>query len=293
MNSKDTNNEAPPPGERWLTMLPYAVAGVLFLPVGLWLFQQTRASEQLLHALAVLGLCGLYLWLENRGQLRTSFIHDRISILLLLAAFGCVLINIWLPHPLWLLAGFFCLLASLVRYCLGPQAARLANALLAACFMFIALVIVLPVFDWPLRYLAGSWSGSLLSALGHGIQLVMVTQPELHLRLYVDHYPFLVAAECNGFGVLSASLLVTILFSIYYRTGFFDGLLLVFAAIVIAFVANVFRIVTIVTLAPHVERYMLMHEIVGITFFYAALGLLLWIIVGFRRESGSKSTQAN
>lgn len=282
----------------WPIMLAtYLGAMLIFYPLVRWLFRMTETSEQLLHALIVLAAAGFFLLMEKRRNLRLVLEHDQRSVLLLLGSFVLVAISMLLPvkptpgtvfsQAALLLVGFGLTLASLVRFTLGPQASRASRGFLVAFTVFMLLALALPVLDWPLRTLAGRWSMNLLGWLGHGAQLKLVNlsmdgalaRPELVLS--VAGRPFVVAAECNGFGLLSASLLLTTLLAVYRKLRAFDFFLVIILAVVTSFIANSLRILVIVLLAPRVDNYLLMHEVVGLIFFYGALGFLWWFVYGF------------
>lgn len=285
----------------WPIMLAtYLGAMLTFYPLIRWLFFTTESSDQLLHALIVLAAAGFFLLMEKRRKLSLVLAHDQRSVLLLVASFILVAITMFLPtksnagpaflQAILLLAGFGLALASLVRYTLGPVAARAARGFIIAFTFFMILALALPILDWPMRALAGKWSMNLLSWLGQGAHLQLVNlsadgqsiQPELVLT--TAGRPFIVAAECNGFGLLSASLLLTILLAIYRKLRAFDFFLVMVLAIVSAFIANTLRILVIVLLAPKVDNYMLMHESIGLVFFYSALAFLWWFVYGWGRS---------
>lgn len=286
----------------WPIMLAtYFGAMLIFYPLIRWLFRATESSEQLLHALIVLGAAGMFLMLEKRRRLSLVLTHDRRSVGLLAASFSlvavCLLPLNWaapgygFTQAALLLIAFGMTLAALVHYTLGAKVARAARGFIVAftCFMFLALA--LPILDWPMRAIAGRWSMNLLGYLGYGTQLQLANIPSPELVLTVAGRPFVVAAECNGFGLLSASLLLTILLAIYRKLKAVDFLLVLFLAMVTAFIANTLRILVIILLAPRVENYLLMHEIVGLIFFYGALGFLWWFVYGFGRgkQTAAKS----
>lgn len=289
----------------WPVMLAtYLGAMLVFYPLIRWLFRMTEASEQLFHALIVLAAAGFFLLLEKRRRLRLVLEHDQRSITLLAASFVLVAVSLFMPvskslavtyiQAALLLAAFGLTLASLVRFTLGPQIARSSQGFIIAFGIFMLLALALPVIDWPLRTLAGKWSMSLLSWIGQGAHLQLVNlahdgapaRPELVLS--VAGRPFIVAAECNGFGLLSSSLLLTTLLGVYRKLQAFDFFLVIVLAMVTAFIANTLRILVIVLLAPRVENYMLMHEVVGLICFYGALAFLWWFVYGFGVRSKPK-----
>ncbi|WP_309396842.1 exosortase/archaeosortase family protein [Cerasicoccus maritimus] len=297
--------EPPAPKETpvvdWPIMLAtYLGAMLIFYPLIQWLFHTTESSEQLLHALIVLGAAGMFLLLEKRRRLSLVLAHDKQSVTLLAISFSivavCLLPLQWetsagsFAKATLLLVGFGFTLAGLVRYTLGPIAAKASRGFIIAFTFFMFLALSLPILDWPLRALAGRGSMNLLAKLGVGAELQLVNIPSPELVLNVAGRPFIVAAECNGFGLLSASILLAILLAIYRKLNALDFSLVIILTVVTAFIANTLRILVIVLLAPKVENYLLMHEIVGLIFFYSALGFLWWYIHGFGQ--GSKKQTA-
>ena len=133
--------------------------------------------------------------------------------------------------------------------------------------------------DWPLRSLAGQWSGYILEMFGQSTELGLVGQeagPPM-LILMVNEHPFHVASECNGFGVILTSLLLALMLAIYRRLNIFDLCLNILAGVIIGFIFNTLRIIIIVMLAPSLmEHYHLMHEIVGGITYWACL-ILVWV----------------
>ncbi|GHB97554.1 archaeosortase/exosortase family protein [Cerasicoccus arenae] len=284
----------------WPIMLAtYLGAMLVFYPLIRWLFRATEASEQLLHALIVLSAAGTFLLLEKRRKLTLVLAHDQRSVGLLIASFILVALVMVLPlnnqsvagsfaHEVLLLIAFGLTLASLVRYTLGCHVARASQGFIVAFTFFMLLALALPVLDWPMRALAGKWSMNLLGWLGYGANLQLLNLPTPvpgppELVLSVAGRPFIVAAECNGFGLLSASLLVTILLAVYRKLNMLDFILVFILAVGTAFIANTLRILIIILLAPKVDNYLMMHEIVGLICFYSALGFLWWYIYGFGR----------
>lgn len=265
-----------------LAGVTYLVTLVLFSPIIIWIFEQTRESEQLFHSLIILGFAGCFLAYDNQEKLTPYLRHDTQSLYLLTGSFILIALKFALPWPPLILLSFCLAIASLVRFTFGAKASRVATAMLVAFFAFILLVLTMPSVDWYLRSLAGQWSAAFFSMLGQGTNLGVINQ---ELYLMVGGKPFRVAQECNGFGVISASILLTLLLTIYLKIKLFDQLLLLVGAVFFALVSNLVRIFIIVSLAPHVSNYLLMHEIVGALVFYGSLALLWWFIFGFSNKS--------
>ncbi|MFP4352102.1 MAG: archaeosortase/exosortase family protein [Puniceicoccaceae bacterium] len=169
---------------------------------------------------------------------------------------------------------------------LDPAGRRLLNSLFFAFTLFGVLLVSLPFLDMPLRIFAGQWSARIFEWLHQQAELGFVVREGVPmLLLVVNGRPFHVAAECNGFGLLGTSLLLTVAFVFYRRVGWVDAVLLLIAAVFLALVGNLVRIFIIILLAPLVgDHYMLMHEIVGTISFYGFLAIQWWLVVGFGRS---------
>jgi exosortase/archaeosortase family protein len=204
----------------------------------------------------------------------------------LFAAYGILLLNYLLSFMtnsgwvgLLIIPAYCCALAAGVRFVFGEGTRRLTRTVAGTLCVFLLLSLFMEPLDWPLRSLAGQWSEFVLGLFGQSTELGLVGQeagPPM-LILMVNDYPFHVASECNGFGVILTSLLLALLLAIYRRLNVFDLCLNVLAGIIIGFIFNILRIVIIVLLAPSLtEHYHLMHEIVGGITYWACL-VLVWV----------------
>jgi len=115
------------------------------------------------------------------------------------------------------------------------------------------------------------------------------------LALAVGKQVFVVATECNGFGLLTSALLVATILMFRYRLAWLDKLGLLALAIPIAIGSNFLRIVSICLVAPRTALpYGLVHEVLGVLFYYLGLGLI-WLIATryvFRPNAESKGLLA-
>lgn len=150
--------------------------------------------------------------------------------------------------------------------------------LLAAFALVILFVLLFPVLDWPLRKMAGIESGRLLHWSGLATKLAVVTQPDVKLLLLVEGRTFVVETECNGFGLISSSLLLGTLLLLYRHGRWWKFVALLPLCVAVAFVFNLLRIFAIVTLAPTFpNHYHAMHEVAGLVALYSGLGLVWWL----------------
>jgi len=192
--------------------------------------------------------------------------------------------------PLFLVFGLFvgscCFLRGAGGVLLDPSGRRLLNSLFITFTLFGLLLVSLPLVDMPLRITAGKWSAHILDWFHNDTELGFVSRDGVPmLLLIVNERPFHVAAECNGFGLLGTSLLLTCAFVIYRRIAVIDTFLLLLSAAFIAVIGNLVRILIIINLAPLVgDHYHLMHEIVGSITFYAFLALQGWLTIGFGKS---------
>lgn len=269
----------------WVVTALYLGLGALFAPLLVWLVGKTAGSDQLLHALMVLGLAVYVLGREMRWEGILAFSWAAPAKALFLASCSLLaLAGVWRVGLLTLPA-FTCYLASLAVWVTGRPAWRAALALVVAFSTFTLLAIFLPVADWPLRQVAGTLAAWIFNAAGSEASLALVrSEGEPMLLLIQAGRPYNVAAECNGFGLLTSSLILAVLLTIHRRVGWLDSIVLLLSAVTVALLCNVARILVIVLLAPRVgSSYFLMHEVVGLLFFYGGIGFLWWVLIGFGR----------
>lgn len=279
-----------------LPLALYALAALVFLPVISWLWQRTTTEEQLLHAFVVLVFALGVLIYEKRISLRAVCDFGRGAALLLVGSLLLAVSAALTGASILVLPGFVLALASALVYTFGSGIARFTAALLGAFSLYVFMALLLPFLDWPMRTLAAQGSARILGWLGKDAELALTAGREEGpmLLLFANDHPFHVAAECNGFGVLTASLLLTLLLVLFKKIDLFDKALLLVAAAVCGILFNYLRIIIIVYLAPVVglENYFVMHEIVGVITYYGSLLFLWWVISGFGRgEPGADSEQ--
>ncbi|KAF0092912.1 MAG: Exosortase EpsH-like protein [Puniceicoccaceae bacterium 5H] len=283
---KPVDEERPTWAEVWPALAAYGFSALAYGPAAWWLMQRTTAHNQLLHAFFVLVLAGFLLITEKRSRWRPALMFDRLAQLSLTIALGFLALGMILSNGLLLFPGLVALAGSLMRFIFGNKSRQIGRGLLAAFAVFATLALLMPLFDWPLRALAGQSSGWLLGLIGKDTTLQLAQQGGTPmLILSVDGFPFHVAPECNGFGVITASLLLSTLLVISLRLRWLDRFLLVALSGVAGFVFNFLRIFIIVLLAPAVgmDNYHVMHETVGVITYYGCLVLLWWFIRGYQK----------
>jgi len=281
--------------DQLLTGALLLLSAFLFAPTTLWLVEQTVLNEQLLHAFIVLGLAGAYLMMERKNRLSLHLKFGNRATALLMASFIVLGVKAFLQWPLLVLVAYCLAISGWLLFLFGDHLARPVLALLSAFCGYVFMALIFPVFDWPLRTLAGRYSAALLDWFGRDVELGLARLNEPKLLLLVDEKIFEVAPECNGFGMFSSCLLLGILLVFLRRIHWIDKVLAVAVSALVGLLFNLGRIIVICLLAPFFpESYFLMHEVVGNVFFWGALGTVWWLIRGFRdlevagEESGDR-----
>jgi len=271
----------------WIHCVLFGLLAAALWPLTLWFAQTAHDQSRILHALVVLTMASVLLVRFGGVTVSDPLELNPSAQRALLAAYGLLIASYvgrsFLEIPwlgLLIIPAYCCALAAGVRFVFGEGTRRLTRTVAGTLCVFLFLSIWMAPLDWPLRSLAGRWSGYALGLLGQSAELGLVREavgaPPM-LILMVNEHPFHVASECNGFGVILSSLLLALLLAIHRRLNVFDLALNLFAGVLIGFAFNILRIVLIVLLAPALmEHYTLMHEIVGGITFWACL-VLVWV----------------
>lgn len=254
------------------------VTAVVFWPAIRWLTTQTFAHEQLKQSFLIVVLAGCWIAWEKRRKLRLVPRLGNGPLAWLCTSYALAAAAVFLQNPFILLGGLVAAAGGFVHCLFGSHAFRRTLPLLAVFTCLILLVLLFPILDWPLRRMAGIEAARLLKLLGLAPHLVVLPGPPAALLLLANGIPFRVATECNGFGLISSSLLLASLLLLYRRAPWWRHLLTLPVCVAVGFVFNFLRITTIVLLAPQFPgRYLAMHELVGLVALYSGLGLV-WIL---------------
>jgi len=280
-----TNSGQPPRIDPLSVVLVLAITvlvGLLYVPLLHWLGWETLHTQQLVNG-AFLVLFALVICVRNAvDKLRFDpQVSPHGFGLIGLAILFLGVAGKWhsLSLPFLLLSA--CLaFAGIVSLVLGPDRVRLFLPAVSAFFVFGVLVGLVPRLDWPLRAMAARHAGSLLATLGVPVKIGLEQGQPPQLLLSVKGRMFVVATECNGFGLLTASLIVATTLAFQYRLPWLQKLSLWALAVPIAIVCNYVRIVSICLVAPRTTLpYGFVHETLGLIFYFLGLGLI-WKIAG-------------
>ncbi|WP_269525963.1 archaeosortase/exosortase family protein [Coraliomargarita parva] len=287
----------------WVHVFLFVCLAVVFWPMTRWVAGTAHEQSRILHAFVVLCMATVLLIRFGGVEIREVLTMNRPARHALLATygllFGSILLRTLLPAQSLYgsltmatlsIAAYCSALAAVVFFVFGDGVRRVVFTAVSTFGAFLLLSLFMGPLDWPLRSLAGKWSGQVLHWLGQSVEMGLWNQPSEPpmLILLVNDHPFHVASECNGFGVILTSLLLALLLSIYRRLGPGDLTMNLIAGIALGFVFNTLRIICIVLLAPHMmKHYHLMHEIVGGITFWLCL-VIVWVsLKGPIREENS------
>lgn len=289
---EDDSQSQPPPGdpgaqrELKLGLLLFGACAVLFWPALAWLGDKTLHSDQLQNAF-ILGISALaaIAW-RNAGSLRTVYAVSRVVLALVAGSVLLIVLASLMQRAELVLAAMLCTAAALVKYVWGTSARILLRPAMVGFVAFLAMLVLMPIVDWPLRTLSGLNAAEVLHHLGWTPQLNLVGNKgeALNLVLTVGRNGFIVAPECNGFGLIGSSLLLSLILSQASKEAWWWRALTVPVSMIAAFLLNVARILTICLLAqrfPGKEAYDLIHETAGIVALWAGIALVWWLS-GFR-----------
>ncbi len=273
---------------RWLAVSLILTIGVLlglvYAPLLIWLGKTTLSTSQL-NTGGLLVLFAIIICLRDTiSTLRLEPSLSNQGLGLLLAAFLCLWLAARLPKaalPLFVFS--FCLcFAAIISFLFGRLGVRQFLPALGGFFVFGLLVGLFPTLDWPLRAIAAKHSAGVLAWLGVPVQVAYVPSKPPELMLATHGRIFIVATECNGFGLLTSSLLLATILGFQHPMAWVRRLGLFTLAIPIAITCNFLRIVSICVVAPRVSiSYHLVHETLGTIFYLAGLALVWYAAVEF------------
>jgi len=268
--------------EKALPFLIFITTGIVFLPVINWLTRQTVAHEQLLHAFLVFLLSSALLVYERRISMKPVFRFTDTVQNLLIFSYAVLVLAIFTRINLVILASLCLSVASLLLFIFGNEQRRLVWSSLGAFALFTGIAVIMPVVDWPLRTLAGKWAAFGLNLLGQKADLGLYPGSSGPMLMLLNNgRSFHVAAECNGFGMISSSMLMAMIIVLYRKLGLFQRIGWLMVALVLGLFFNSARITIIVLLAPSLpdSAYMTMHETVGLLTTYGGLAVLYFLLM--------------
>ena len=266
-------------GDRVLAWGLVVATAVVFWPVTRWMVAETVARQQIRQAFILLAAAaGLVAW-QHWGELRIRGDLCNRTLGLLGGAFALVGVAAVSGWSLLVLPGLAFARAGCLQALFGAGGYRFFKPLVAGVVAFSVIILVFPILDWPLRQLAGVGAAKVLQAMQVAPQLTLAgtaEAPQLVLSVAGGH--FLVATECNGFGIITSGALLAILAGGIAGRRWWSIAALVPVALATGFAVNVLRILTISLSAQFFPgRYHQMHEVVGTLALWLGLGVVGWL----------------
>ena len=260
-----------------LEIVAWACALVAFAPACVWLYGALAQSGQLRDAIVILVSALAVLSVEYKIRPHKP-VFSRLSLQWLLFGYVAMFVARYLGicGVFLALAGFSSALVALGLACFDRR--RYVYAGGAAFYAFTVLSFFTQAFDLPLRVLAGKLSAYILSIFNKSVALLAYTGESAQIALKVDGKSYLVATECNGFGIILGCIVLSVI-AVFFRKNitFFKRIFIIIVSAIFAYLMNSLRIVAIICLAPIVGsgNYHLMHETMGYTFFAVSL-ISIW-----------------
>jgi len=267
---------------------------LIYAPLLIWLGRTTLQLDQL-HNGGLIVLFALVIGLRRIiRKKRLEVDISRLGLVLVIAGLACLLLVRWAPGLalIFALVSFCLSFAGLSAFLFGSDGVKNLLPAIVGVLLLGILAGLAPGLDWPLRGTAARYSGAVLQQLGMNVQVAIEQGAPPRLLLGVKDRVFVVASECNGFGLLTSSIVIAAVLGFYYELSWREkiGLLLLSVPLAIAF--NALRIVGISISAVYTPLpYMLIHEGVGLGFYVAALMLLWWL--AHRRSLGTNHERRN
>lgn len=241
---------------------------------GIW--ETGTHTTQALNAFVLLGVA---FWEAFRSASRMHHFSPAInSHGLFLFGLSCLALASSAFTAVWPMAvlGLCLNIGALLSFCFGRRGVEAFYPALAGFGVMVALLVLVPRMDEWLRLLAGKVSAWILPFLGVRTDILVQQEPfQVILVAEKGAGVFNVATECNGFGILLSSIVLSLVLALHRRSSVAGGILKVAGAAGIGLAFNVFRIVAITTATLWTDvRYSLIHEGLGTAIYLLALAVV-------------------
>ena len=264
-------------GRRWENLfflaVILAVTVIAYGPLlgGVW--DLGARTTQALNAFVLLGLAFLdALWAVIKAQPFRPVINLHG---LFLFGLSCMSLAVASVTGIWPLAVLgLCLdVGALLSFSFGRQGVKSFYPALVGFGVSVALLVVVPQADESLRLFAGTVSAKVLPVLGIRADM-LIQQDPFQVMLVAERGAgvFNVATECNGFGILLSSVVLSLILALRRRVPLYGVAVLVGISAVIGLVFNVTRIVVIALTSLQTDvPYNVIHEGFGSLVYVLAL----------------------
>ena len=286
--------------EFWYHCVLYLLLIIAFWPITQWFVDTAQAQNRILHAFIIIVFATGFLVRFSKVEITAAFSLNSRARFTLIGAYTLLFIGyinqLFVPKLINVSALLFSLFSALINissYCFaiasisfflfGKHLDRIIYTISGTFCVFLLLSTLLEPLDWPLRGIAGQWSAALLGLVKQSVtlQLHQIGNGASQILLIVNDQPYHVATECNGFGVILTSILISVMLVIFRRRSYLDCMLNIMTGAFIGVVFNILRIISIVMLAPlMMNHYHLMHEVIGGIAYWSCLLFVWWLFKG-------------
>jgi exosortase/archaeosortase family protein len=293
----------------WLEFTIVTLFLLSFAPVSYSFAENTLSETRVLHSLITLSLAIILLYRFESPTIKNALKINKHCQKSLTIAFSLLLIFVAskatlfifqidsfilsIVYSLSIVAAMVMALSSFVFFVFGTEISRITYSSSITFILFLFLSLFMIQVDWPLRALAAHWSVFLIELLGQSVDffIALKHQNSPDLIIQFKERNFNVASECNGFGIILNSILISLLLSVYKRHSFVDGFINTIAALFIGFSFNVLRIISIIFVAPFLfEYYDFLHELLGTIYYWGAF-FVTWYLLKGPLEKPIKETE--
>jgi exosortase/archaeosortase family protein len=210
----------------------------------------------------------------RKHELRLQINHHG----LFLFSLSCVALAASSLFLLWPLAvlGFCFSLGALLSFCFGRAGVRTFYPAIVGLGVAVGMMMYVPRVDVVLRVLVANASAWVLALAGIRADLVVSHAP-FQVAMVVEKGAglFDVATECNGFGIILSSVVLTVIMSIRRQLPVGRLMVLTVFALLAGLAFNILRIVAIVMVAIQSDMtYDVIHEGVGTLVYLTALAVV-------------------
>ncbi len=268
-------------------LLILAVTVIAYTPLVEGVIQLSTRTTQALNAFLLLGFAFVdalaTVWRTDRFN---PFINPHGLALFSLSCLALILASAATMWPLAVLG--LCLnLGALISFSFGRRGVVPFYPALVGLGTAVAMLVFVPQWDEALRTVVAHGSSWLLSMVDIQADIVVRSNPfQIVLVAEKGAGVFDVATECNGFGIILSSVVLTVILALrrHLRWGVTVGLSIL--AFALGFLFNAVRIAVIVMTTLQTDfDYGLIHEGLGTVVYVLALtavsGAIRWVSVQF------------
>jgi exosortase/archaeosortase family protein len=271
---------ASPREDRFSLLVIFVVTVIAYTPLVEGVIQLSARTTQALNAFLLVGFAfadALVTVLKTHRFY--PFMNFHGLALFTLSCLALVLASVFALWPLAILG--LCLnLAALLSFSFGRKGVTPFRPALVGLGIAVAMLVFVPALDGALRTVAAHFSSWLLAVTGIQADIVVRADPfQIVLVAEKGAGLFDVATECNGFGIILSSVVLTVILALRRGHRWFVVAGLPLAALLLGLLFNTVRIAAIVMTTLQTDMdYGLIHEGLGTTVYVFALAAVCAVV---------------